>query len=456
MLQKKIDPQFPQMTFALDMTLVREILQEKLFAHPHNRGGRFVIESCKLGEQRYKPGKSCVLSYCLQILNTDNKTVREQILYARLCKVGEGLSSFERARQKEQFDLEGILPIIFLSDLEIVIWTFPNDRKLTHLPKMFDLSFLHNLLPKRLAALDLLQSKHLKTIKADVVHYLPERSCMVRYELGIENRKSGEVSPRIIFGKIYPDESSGNVYRIMTSLSSQIEGMRVAKPLGYDPEIKVLWQSELPGRPFEKEEINKDCGKIMAQVAVTLARFHSSNLKSQTQFKFEDIKPLLKETSALVDKTYPQLSNRVRLLVQTLLIQSENVELLTTPITPIHGDLKIGNMLIDKGKVGLIDMDCVCLGDPLHDLGSFIANFYYNGIRVESDEKRVRWLVEEFCRVYSKQVEWEVSDARLHWHISAAFIYEIVRRSIRQWNVRRLKHINQYLDLSERYCFQSR
>ena len=454
MLQKQTDPRFPQIPFAVDMTLMREALQKGLFSQTNNEGDCFVIEACRAGEQRYKPEKSCILSYHLQILNTKTKSVQEQIIYARLCKPGEGFSEFERASRKERFTLEGVRPIVYLPEVEMVVWSFPNDRKLTHLPEMLDLSFLYDLLPRRLTSLGLHQSKCLRQIKADIIHYLPERSCMIRYELELENRESGEVVPVAVFGKIYPDESGGEVYRIMGQLSGQMEGVKIAKPLGYDPELKVLWQSEIPGRPFKQEEIGlPDCGKVMAQMAVAVAAFHRTRLSSQRQFKLEDMKALLKETDDLAKKTCPQLTDRIGFLVHSLLTRSETIGRASSPITPIHGDLKIGNMLINEGKVGLIDMDCVCLGDPLYDIGSFIANFYYNGILIGCDESRIRALVEAFCRVYSEQVKWEVSQERLHWHIAAAFIYEIARRSIRQWNVKRMEHLNQYLDLSERYCF---
>lgn len=435
---------------------MREALQKGLFSQTNNRGDCFVIEACQMGEQRYKPGKSCVLSYRLRILNTETKSVQEQIICARLCKPGEGFSEFERASRKDLVTLKGVRPIVYLPEVEMVVWSFPNDRKLTHLPQMLDLPFLYDLLPRRLASLGH-PSKRLSQIKAEIIHYLPERSCMIRYELELENRESGEVVPVAVFGKIYPDESGGEVYKIMSQLSGQMEELKIAKPLGYDPELRALWQSEIPGRPFKQEEIaSPDCGKVMAQMAVTVAAFHRARLSSQRQLKLENMKALLKETDDIAKKTCPQLTDRIGFLVYSLLTRSETIGRASSPITPIHGDLKIGNMLTNEGKVGLIDMDCVCLGDPLYDIGSFIANFSYNGILIGCDESKVRALVEAFCGVYSEQVEWEVSPERLHWHIAAAFIYEIARRSIRQWDVRRMEHMNQYLDLSERYCFHGR
>ncbi len=454
--QKQIDPCFPQMSKALSQTRMLEAFQKNLVGAPKAGGGGFLIHSCQIGEQRYKPGKSCVVNYRIEILNTATQALREQILCARLCKTGEGPSEFKDASRKTLFKPENLPPILYLPDLEMVLWTFPNDRKLTHLPKMLELSFLCEDLPQRLPSLNLQSSNHLMDIKAQVIHYLPERSCVIRYILDLENCETGEVRSLVVFGKIYPDDSGQTVYSIMKQLSSQLGDLRVARPLAYDADLNVLWQSELSGRPFRAEEIKAlHCDKVMEEMAATVAALHRSKLEGVSHFKVSDILNLLKETRDVVGKTHPQWANRMGSLVQTLLTRSEEIGLGTVPITPIHGDLKIGNMLIDAGKVALIDMDCVRLGDPLCDLGSFIANFYYNGILTESDENHTRWLVEKFCRVYSEQVEWEVSEARLHWHIASAFLYEIIRRSIRQGSERRLKYIDQYLALSERYCFQN-
>lgn len=448
------DPHFPQMPRALNMTRMREIFQKELWTQGKTQGGASVVQTCQIDAQRYKPGKSCVFTYRLKILNTETEAVREQILCARLCKAGEGAAEFQRAKQKNLAECDGLPPVFYLPALEMVVWVFPNDRKLTHLPKMLDLPFLYDFLPQKLAALDF-ESKRLKSIKAQVVHYLPERSCMMRYTLDLEDRKTGAVRSKIVFGKIYPDDSGRVVYTVMEQLWPQSEGLNMARPLGYDATLKALWQSALPGKPFRAEEIKAPhCGEIMREMAVTVAALHRCKLEGAPRFEVSEIKDLLKETLDVVADTQAQWSDRVRLLVERLLAQAEKIGFASAPLTPIHGDLKIGNMLVDAGKVALIDMDCVRLGDPLCDLGSFIANFYYNGIRAGCDVEGLRPLAAEFRRVYAECVKWEVSQARLHWHIAAAFVYEIIRRSIRQQNVERLKHMDQYLDLSERYCFQ--
>jgi len=449
-----IDPCFPQLTTALNRTRMREALQISLFDPLKGQRDNFLIYSCQVGERRYKPGKSCVVSYRIEIINTEAQSVQAQMLYARLCKTDEGLSEFKRAREKALFKPENLPPILYLPQLEMVVWAFPNDRKLIHLPKMQDLSFLREYWPRQLNRIDVQSPNRVRAIQAEVIHYLPERSCMMRYTLDLENTATGTVRPGVLFGKIYPDDSGQTVYSTMQQLYSQTEDLRLAQPLAYDADLKILWQSELPGRPFRAEEIDTpQCKEILREVAVTVAALHRRSLKGASLFKASDINKLFIETCDIVDKT--PWARRVQSLVKTLLTQAEKLGLESAPMTPIHGDLKIGNMLIDGGKIGLIDLDCVRMGDPLCDLGSFIANLYYNGIRIGCDVFGMESQVEAFCLVYSEQVDWAVSQNSLRWHIAAAFIYEIVRRSLRQSNERRMKHINQYLDLCEQYCLQT-
>src|SRR5207245_3103925 len=237
MLNEPTDPQFPHIRFALDMTAMREALQNGLLAQT-GRGDRLFIETCRMSEQRYKPGKSYVLSYRLRILDADTQSVREQIVGARLCKPGQGLAEFERASRNELVAQDGVRPVAYLPEAEIVVWSFPNDRKLAHLPQMVDLPFLYDRLPQRLVSLGHAFTR-VNRIKTGVVHYLPERSCMIRYELELEDLNTGDVVPQVLFGKIYPDESGCGVYDVMSQLSNQAEALRIAKPMGYDPELRV-------------------------------------------------------------------------------------------------------------------------------------------------------------------------------------------------------------------------
>ncbi|MFQ5588952.1 MAG: hypothetical protein ACE5F7_08925, partial [Nitrospiria bacterium] len=146
------DAHFPQMPDVLNMARMREIFQDGLWNQGKTQDKHFVVQACHLGERRYKPGKSCVLTYRLTLLNQNTKTLREQIFCARLSKAGEGLAEFQRAARKTLAECDGVPPIAYFPALEMTVRAFPNDRKLTRLPEMLDPSFLRDFLPKQLTA----------------------------------------------------------------------------------------------------------------------------------------------------------------------------------------------------------------------------------------------------------------------------------------------------------------
>jgi len=453
-LQEAADTHFPQISRAYDLALMQERFQERLFLSKKNPPR---IQACRMGEARYKPGKSCVIAYRLEILDFETKLLREQVVCGRLCPPGKGLAEFQRAKTKALFPLAGMQPLLYLDDPEMLLWVFPNDRKLSGLPQMLDVVFLRNVFPKMLSILALDASNRLLKITPQIVHYLPERSCMIRYELTLDQplnqRVSEERPPLTIYGKVFPDEGGREIYETMRQLSAQMAPGQTAQALAYDPELKALWQSEVPGRPLTEEPISS-AGylRIIEAVARCVAAFHSTKVEGLQVFDREEIYRLLKKTLVLVEERHAHLSGRVKALVDRLLACAARPGFFPSHHTPIHRDLKLGNMLLHEGRVGLIDMDCVCLGDPLNDVGSFVANFYLNGLYADCEAAALRERVEIFCRAYAAQVHWPMSQKALCWYVSASFLYEVLRRSIRQQNPRRLKYLEKFLDLSASYC----
>ena len=155
------------------------------------------------------------------------------------------------------------------------------------------------------------------------------------------------------------------------------------------------------------------------------------------------------ETITAAEQAYPDHAGRIAALVKVLLTERQSMAWSESLSTPIHHDLKMGNFLIQGEHVALIDMDDVCIGDPHTDLGSLIANFHLNGIRAGWGTDRIHESTEVFVHAYTEHVPWNVPRPQVDWYTAAAFINEITRRSIRQLDGERVKHIGKYLALSE-------
>jgi thiamine kinase-like enzyme len=443
-----IDPQFPQLQAALDSPLMQGLLQNALLGPLDNHGHGLTVDACLIEEKRYKPGKSCVLSYRLQLHDVRTGTSREQLVSASLCKPEKGLEEVNRARSQPLYLTPGLQPLAYLPETEMVVWSFPNDRKLTHLPKLLDVEYLASHLPKKFEKLGVDESSEITGIRTELLHYLPERSCMIRYHLTVKHRSTGKCLAVTLYGKNYRDDSGAGVYSLMQEFAEQLPGSAV--PLGYDLELRTLWQSHVPGEPFLWETLPlSQAQDVFREVARCVAKFHRCTIRARERFDLDDIDGSLLDTVEVAEQACPDLAGRIKSVVNVLRNQRETIGWTDLLATPIHRDLKMRNFLIDGKRIGLIDMDCVCIGDPLSDVGSLIANFYMNGIRAGCHPGSIREGVEVFCRAYTKSVPWTVSRPQVNWYTAAAFIHEITRRSIRQMDTERVKHISDYLDLSE-------
>ena len=443
------DPQFPHLSAALSPPLMQELLQTTLLGPLDEQTQRgLIVGSCVIGEKRYKPGRSCVLSYRLHLHDTRTGAKHEQVVSARLCRPDEGPAEFHRARSRQLVRTPGVRALAYMPEIEMVVWSFPNDRKLTHLPELLNIEFLRSHLPRQLGALGVDESNEIVAVKTEILHYLPERSCMIRYHLSLKDRSTGKNGALTIYGKTSRDEGGAEVYSIMRQLSAQMPGSAV--PLGYDQELRTLWQSHVPGEPFLWETLEESqIPETFQNIARSVAKFHSCTIRTNLRFDLPDLDKSLMDTIAAARQAYPDVEGRIASLVSALLAQRRSMGWSETLTTPIHRDLKMRNFLIDGEHIALIDMDCVCLGDPLSDLGSLIANFYLNGIRAGCHRDRIRKAVEVLCRAYAKSVPWSLSWSQLDWYTAAAFIHEVTRRSIRQLDGERVKHISEYLDLCE-------
>ncbi len=434
-----IDPQFPQISTILDTDYMTAVLQTTLFRKSRQEPSSIRVARCSIGEKRYKPGRSFMLSYCLQLQDDATERNYEQLVTARLKPLGHELPAVAAGQEE----------VTYIPEVNMMLWVFPYDRKLPHLPKLLhaknqDAYF------ETLPTIKLLPTERIASVQTKVMHYLPEQSCMIRYTLTVAD-KAFEIDSRqiILYGKNYHDDSGAEVYDIMRQLAKQTG--HCAEPLFYDADLKTVWQFHVPGKPFEWVPSLTNRPELLAKVAVCIASFHRCTLSTEQEYGFPQIFEQLNATCKLALNAHAILHQQVQLSVQEVLRNHQQINWSDSIRTPIHLDLKMGNLLISDEKVSLIDMDCVCMGDPLADIGSFVANLYLNGLRAGAEVTEIDNVVAIFCDEYGCAVDFAVNRVQLSWYISAALLHEVVRRSLRQQDEERLKQVIRIIDLSEHY-----
>ncbi|MBS1212298.1 MAG: hypothetical protein H6R26_914 [Proteobacteria bacterium] len=434
------DPRFPHMADALNPAVMGPLLRETLrVSGPQGHEGVIV------GEKRYKPGKSLVISY--RIASKEAPTGQDHLATARLCPPGEARSEFERELERRPVLDQGALR--FLHEPAMLLWTFPHDRKLIHLPRLLDAALLPLLLRPSLKVLGVEPARQIGSVASEVLHYLPERSCMIRYRVQCQNEFTGSDNSVLVYGKNYADDAGEEVFALMRQLRGQFNWG--AQPLVYDGATRTLWQSHVPGLPLCWADLDASGGLAVAgRMGRCVATLHACTLDTATRFRQDDVEKALLQTIELADRTRPEFGPRISRAVAALLSHDQSWP--EPSIAPIHHDLKLNNFLVDGNALGLIDMDCLCLGDPLADLAGLIANLYLNGLREGCHAGRIHPVVRAVVSAYRQANAHGVPLPRLRWHVAAALIHEVTRRSLRQLDERRMEHLPAYLKLSETFA----
>lgn len=450
MTTSTIDPHFPQMAKILAPNTMQQVLQNTLFSQNSTAFLHLTIANCTIGEKRYKPGKSFLLSYQLGLQNEATHERHEQILTARACPVGHDITEFAVNLNNPIHTAVGIPAISYIPEIELLLWAFPHDRLLTHLPKLLDNDHLAAYFAQNRPTLGLSTSVQIVAIQTNIMHYLPESSCMIRYTLSVADAaKAGATHEIMLYGKNYPDDSGAETYSIMQQLAKQLA--HTAKPLFYDADIRTLWQSHVSGKPFAWDADLTLKPERITRVARAIAAFHSCLVYTSGRYGFDDINKQLMATCKIAKASDAQLHPQIAATVQAIQRNQAQIDWSDTRYSPIHLDLKMGNILMTDDQVTLIDMDCVALGDPLADTGSFIASLYLNGLLAGAERAQIDTVVAVFRAKYGVAVGWAVDSAKLNWYIAAALIHEVVRRSLRQQNPQRLMHLSTIIELSNHY-----
>lgn len=445
-----IDPQFPQLPQILHEDFMRRFFQDHWLkaADPE-----ITVESCEVSEKRHKPGKSFQLSYRIRMVNKLTRKIDCQLVSARLYPKDQKAQKVNKAQAGLAYVDNRFSAVSFLPELNMVLWAFPHDNQLEHLPILHSKPFLLSYFSAQRELSGLAENEEVSDVDYEVMHYLPEKSCMTRYRIVIKGNSSGQ-SPRIVlvYGKAYRDNTGEQVHKAMQALARQ--NPCCAEPLAYDVRHAVLWQAHVDGRPLEWKADSVFGPKLLVNLGRCVAAFHNCRIAGLPAYGIEQIIKQLQLTVETVNRHDPMLAERIAPVVRHLLTSYDEAAGHEDFETPLHMDLKLGNLLADGDRVTLIDMDEICRGDPLIDIGSFIANVYLNGLRAGAGMGEIENFIIAFLDSYGQSVNWKVGRIRLAWHISAALLHEVLRRSIRQQDTERMQIAAKIITVSENYCQQ--
>lgn len=310
-----------------------------------------LVNDITLNYLRYKPGMNCLARYELK---THGGTI---CAYA---KAHGGDASIKVEKSRDRPVINSVLGPgrVVLNDQQIIFSTFPNDAKLFNLQCLSDTNYRKRLFTRVFGA----DSQWRESTLDETLNYKPERRYVTRLK-----RPDGQFA----LAKFYTNSGYAKAHTISRKMI-QSRFSYCPETLGRSTKYKVIAYQWQPGTTLR--QLNT-CGKLsnsdLVATAESLAEFHSSGCGGFSHPETEVQLDRLDALADLLGVLLPHLDDRAKTVAQKLARWLDQ----QTPVSqPVHGDFYDKQVIVDNGKVKLIDLDTACLGNPLLDLGSYIAH----------------------------------------------------------------------------------
>ncbi len=298
---------------------------------------------------RYKPGTNCLVAY------RGWANGAEGWLYAKAHPMGA------RDKLAKASERGGAL---VLDEHAVVVYRFPQDAKLAALARLGDdgerRALLKQLLPARPEFWD---------ASVQGLRYKPERRYVAALTVG------GAEQALL---KVYTPAGYAVAARNARALAAQQE-VRVARRLGRSARRGALLLEWLRGRSLEEamREPSFDPAAVAA-VGAALAALHRLPVETLAPMaEQEGGAAALRAAAAAVGALEPSLGSRAHRLAARL---ARGLERAAAPRLT-HGDFSADQVLLGEGRVALLDLDNAGPGDPLSDLGTFLAQLRWDRCR---------------------------------------------------------------------------
>ena len=230
-----------------------------------------------------------------------------------------------------------------------------------------------------------------RSCRPDVRRYKPGSRCTVFYELDLE---PGSTGPGAVVAKTYRGDKGRNAFEGMRALwladVNPRGNVRLAEPLAYLSDLRVLVQSVVPEETTLKERVREvfatgseqaleSLHAELAKAAAGLADVHACGVVhgETVTWKHE-----LADVTELLDRLRPSLPDVVDSITPLLdLLEKEESQTVAQPVVPTHRSFRPAQVLIAQGRISFIDFDGLCMAEPALDVAMFRAALRDAGTR---------------------------------------------------------------------------
>jgi aminoglycoside phosphotransferase (APT) family kinase protein len=411
-----VDEQLPGLPALLDVDLVRGLIGQSVRIH----------------SVRYRPGTSCLVGYRPAGNDSDDRAPR---WYGRCFPVDEfdaDANSWLRSTGGE--------PVMKMPEHRLLLFTYPNDRRLHGLELLRQEGALKAFLQSHLAVKSLATGEVVWT----VVRYKPEQRAVVRCQVQSEGLGDG-VAAQTYYIRIFPDDRGLREYETMRALARSLpvgSELAIPEPRAFDSRRHALLLDELPGTKLKATVAAGYAQDAFRRAGRALAVLHAHRNAAATSRGLSDHVARARRAALLLSRFIPDREAQLDEITCRLDALAPHAE--PHRVGFVHGDLHAGQILVAGERIGLVDFERAHKGPVLFDLGNFVAVSHCR--RLEG-----KWAADEplwrcFLDGYSRVAGGRVPQKTIAWWTAIALLPMMtkpLRRLDKDWREKAAAHLDQ-------------
>lgn len=388
------EPDLPGLATALDAEAVLTLLQQRFPQQP--------IQAVEATYVRYKPETSCLVGYTVQLPT-------EQTWVSLHVHRSDDLGKVQKFRRR--YTTPSVLGpgSLVIDELALGVLFFPNDRRLSALPMMTTPEQRQQLLKKLLP-----NQPALWTGEWLPLRYKPDRRYVTRICQGEQQ----------VLLKFCNQEDYTNARRAAKVFSSQTN-LRIPQRLGWSGSAGVIIIEWLQGDPFDqvllRNQVNEAWGR---QIGLALADLHSQRPSNVREYRWTAEAAEVEAASQAIGALLPDWQEPAQQLSAKLIKRLAEAKYRPRGI---HGDFSSDQvLLLADGQIAFIDFDAAGCGDPMADLGSFLAQLEQMVCSGQLSRESVQQVSRGLISGYQSQAAVRFSEQRLRVHTAARLMRLVV------------------------------